>query len=131
MQLLIILALLLYGGKSGAQNLLTEVKPVLESIGGEEMREAIKSAEEISAVLSAVGSLTGANGGSDGINSFFGGNGNGNASGNGNSTAQNENAADFTQNGAKPTDIAFPLKPISNIADRDITYSLSRYIMQG
>lgn len=129
MQLLIILALLLYGGKSGAQNLLTEVKPVLESIGGEEMREAIKSAEEISAVLSAVGSLTGANGGSDGINSFFGGNGN--ASGNGNSTAQNENAADFTQNGAKPTDIAFPLKPISNIADRDITYSLSRYIMQG
>lgn len=131
MQLLIILALLLYGGKSGAQNLLTEVKPVLESIGGEEMREAIKSAEEISAVLSAVGSLTGANGGSDGINSFFGGNGNGNASGNGNSTAQNENAADFTQNGAKSADIAFPLKPISNIADRDITYSLSRYIMQG
>ena len=37
MQLLIILALLLYGGKSNVQNILTEVKPVLETIGGHDM----------------------------------------------------------------------------------------------
>ena len=61
MQLLIILALLLYGSKSGSQKLLTEVKPVLESLGGEQIREAIKSAEEISAMLTAVSELTGAN----------------------------------------------------------------------
>lgn len=123
MQLLIILALLLYGGKSGAQNLLTEVKPVLESIGGEEMREALKSAEEISTVLSAVSGLTGANG----LNNFFGG------AANSNNTAENETSSVFAQNGAKAEDgaIAFPLKPIGNIADRDITYSLSQYIMQN
>ena len=120
MQLLIILALLLYSGKSGAQNLLTEVKPVLESIGGDEIREALKSAEEISNVLSAVSELTGAgNGGTD----------NGNTA----NFADSETSSAFTQNSAKTEDgaIAFPLKPISSIADRDITYSLSQYIMQN
>lgn len=53
MQLLIILALLLYGG-GNANKMLSEVKPVLESIGGEEMQKALKSAEEISEVLSLV-----------------------------------------------------------------------------
>ena len=47
MQLFIILALLLYGGKSGAQNLIEEVKPMLETFGGTEVKEALKSAEEI------------------------------------------------------------------------------------
>lgn len=123
MQLLIILALLLYGGKNGAQNLLTEVKPVLESIGGDEMREALKSAEEISTVLSAVSELTSAGGG---LNGLFGGTDFGSAN-----SSENNNSADFAQNGAKSADIAFPLKPVANIADRDITYSLSRYIMQA
>ena len=47
MQLLIILALLLYGGKTGGKNILSEVKPVLETFGGEEIKEALKNAEEI------------------------------------------------------------------------------------
>ena len=95
MQLLIILALLLYGGKSNAQKLLTEVKPVLESLGGEEMQNALKSAEEISQVLSAVQSFA-------------------------------------SPIPTKPTDdkVAFPLAPVSAIADRDITYSLSKYISE-
>ena len=59
MQLLIILALLLYGGKGNAQNLISEVKPVLETFGGEEIKEALKSAEEISQMLTAVRGLTG------------------------------------------------------------------------
>lgn len=123
MQLLIILALLLYGGKSGAQNLLKEVKPVLESIGGDEMREALKSAEEISTVLSAVNELSGSKGGSNGLADFFGG---------GDTFTENENTAAYA-NGANTADgnIAFPLRPISNIADRDITYSLSRFVMQN
>lgn len=114
MQLLIILALLLYGGKNGAQNLLSEVKPVLESIGGEEMREALKSAEEISTVLSAVNELTG----------------NKNHSPQGETTDNTENInAAFNKDGVQTeSPIAFPLKPISNIADREITYSLSKYI---
>ena len=98
MQLLIILALLLYGG-GNAKNMLNEVKPVLESIGGDDMQKALKSAEEISEVLSVV-------------QSFSGG---------------------FKGSQRKTTDIpdspeTFPLAPISSIADREITYSLNKYI---
>ena len=113
MQLLIILALLLYGSKSGSQKLLTEVKPVLESLGGEQIREAIKSAEEI-----AVSELTGANA----SGSIFGG-------GNQNPAAHTTTANDAPADAADDA-IAFPLKPIGGIADRDITYSLSRYISE-
>lgn len=122
MQLLIILALLLYGGKSGAQNLLSEVKPVLESIGGEQMREALKSAEEISTVLSAVSELTGAakqtqspetQSEFSAFAKLFGGN------------APSDSAS---TEAANTSPIAFPLKPICNVADKDITYSLSKYI---
>ncbi|MCX4287443.1 MAG: hypothetical protein OSJ68_09215 [Clostridia bacterium] len=108
MQLLIILALLLYGGKTGGKNILSEVKPVLETFGGEEIKEALKNAEEISSVLSAVQSFTGSAPASE----------------------QNTNLSDFgtfTENSS----VAFPLSPISAIADKDITYSLSKYIAQN
>lgn len=102
MQLLIILALLLYGGKAGAGNILSEVRPVLESLGGEEMQQALKSAEEISNVISAVQTMSSA------------------------PAAQQD--TDFS---SKQEAAAFPLAPISAIADRDITYSLSQYLAQG
>ena len=96
MQLLIILALILYGG-GNAKNMLSEVKPVLESIGGEDMQRALKSAEEISEVLSAVQSFSGMRG--------------------------------AVKNADPPADIpSFPLAPIASIADREITYSLNKYI---
>ena len=97
MQLLIILALLLYGGGGNAQNILSEVKPMLESIGGEDMKRALESAEEISGVLSAVRAFSAEN----------------------IQPEQPEKRA-----GAE----YFPLAPISEIADKDITYSLSKYI---
>ena len=107
MQLLIILALLLYGGKRGAQNLLQEVRPMLESFGGSEVQEALKSADEISQVLSAV-------------NAFSGGGGD-----NGGQPVETENQKYGASEGS------FPLAPISEIADKDITYSLSKYIAQA
>ena len=111
MQLLIILALLLYGGKSNAGKIFAEVKPVLESIGGEEMKEAIKSAEELSSVISAVREMAGDSNSVSAVPaSGFGG-------------VSSPQADDGTVN--------FPLAPISNIADKDITYSLSRYIAQA
>ena len=97
MQLLIILALILYGG-GNAKNMLNEVKPMLESIGGEDMQRALKSAEEISQVLSAVQSFSGFKG----------------------STPKSTPVPDNPDN--------FPLAPISSIADREITYSLNKYI---
>ena len=100
MQLLIILALLLYGGKGNAQNLLAEVKPVLESIGGEDMQKALQSAEEISSVLSAV------------------------------QTFGNMATQPVQSNQGEPAQ-GFPLAPVSAIADRDITYGLSKYFAQN
>ena len=97
MQLLIILALILYGG-GNAKNVLNEVKPVLESIGGEDMQKALKSAEEISEVLSAVQAFSGFKG----------------------APAQNPDTPSYTPD--------FPLAPIASIADREITYSLNKYI---
>lgn len=97
MQLLIILALLLYGG-GNAKNMLSEVKPVLESIGGEDMQKALKSAEEISEVLSVIQPFTG-----------------------------NQTPPHHPEETRK-TCAAFPLAPISSIADREITYSLNKYI---
>ena len=94
MQLLIILALLLYGG-GNAKNMLNEVKPVLETIGGEDMQKALKSAEEISEVLSAVQSF---------------------------SVKPSSKTFDITDKNE------FPLAPISSIADKEITYSLNKYI---
>ena len=97
MQLLIILALILYGG-GNAKNMLNEVKPVLETIGGEDMQKALKSAEEISEVLSAVQAFSGFK----------------------QTAPKNEYVPDNSDN--------FPLAPISAIADREITYSLNKYI---
>lgn len=105
MQLLIILALLLYGG-GNARNMLSEVKPVLESIGGEEMQKALKSAEEISEVLSTVQSFSGFKGAPP-------------------HTEENSNNS-FANNSA-----GFPLAPISAIADKEITYSLNKYINEN
>lgn len=97
MQLLILLALMLLGGNKGAGNILEEVKPVLESFGGEDIQKALKSAEELSSVLSAV---------------------------------QAAAAPSAPAQSAVQTYEPFPLAPVSKIADRDITYSLSRYFAQ-
>lgn len=112
MQLLIILALLLYGGRSGSKNIMEEVKPVLETFGGEEIKEALKSAEEISGMLTAVQGLAGSG--------IFGGEGAQPASAGFGETEQ-------TFNAGNPEEF-FPLAPIAAIADKDITYSLSKYI---
>ncbi|MDE6598312.1 MAG: hypothetical protein K2K60_06710 [Clostridia bacterium] len=111
MQLLIILALLLYGGKSNAQNILEDVKPVLETIGGDDMKQALKSAEEISSVLSAVRGFA--------------------SMGNAPFAAPHAQAESFGGGEKQSHAAGFPLSPVSAIADREITYSLSKYISQN
>lgn len=114
MQLLIILALLLYSGGSGAQKIIEEVKPVLETLGDDSMKEALKNAEEISSVLSAVRTFSGAGESA----SPFG---------------QNNAQPDFAQHTERDADnaIAFPLKPVNGIIDKDIAYSLSKYVTEN
>lgn len=104
MQLFIILALLLYGGNASAQNLLEEVKPVIEELGGEEARKALKSAEEISKVLTAVKAFSSAAAPVK--------------------PAPQPAVADNAEN-------FFPLAPVSGIAGREITYALSQFVSEG
>ena len=96
------------GGNANAMN---EVKPILESFGGKDVSEALCKAEELSSMLNAVQAMTGM--GATRAKPSHGGNG-GNFSGSG----------EFSQHG-------FPLAPISNIADENITYCLSRFIATG
>lgn len=105
MQLILIIALLLFGGRS-SDKLLSEVKPVLEEFGGEEMKQALKNAEEISEALSAVKELSSSLAPQSGFK------------------AEPQQSPRQQENGAA---ISFPLSPVSSIADRDITYCLSRY----
>ena len=105
MQLLLLLMLALTGGNANA---LKEVKPVLESLGGKEAVEALNKAEELSGMISAVQAMAGA--GATRANTSHAGSGG--------------VCGDFAQHG-------FPLAPISNIADENITYCLSRYIALG
>lgn len=100
MQLLIILALLLYGG-GNANKMLSEVKPVLETIGGEDMQKALKSAEEISSVLSAVQAFKG---------------------------IPQQPYPQPQHNEEKSCPLSFPLEPVAAIADKEITYSLNKYL---
>lgn len=108
MQLLIILALLLYGGKTDAGKLLNEVTPLLETFGGEEVKEALDSVGRITDVLSAVREFSGENNVSEGKESYA------------------QHGAATKEN----PDIAFPLSPITDIADKQITYCLSKYISE-
>ena len=54
MQLFLLIALLLASGKGG-ESLYSQVKPIIECFGGEEAKQAFKSAEELKGVLTAFG----------------------------------------------------------------------------
>lgn len=113
MQLLIVMLLVAFSGNAGA---LKEVKPILESLGGKDAMEALSKAEELSGMISAVQAMTGGMGATR-ANPSHGGN-------SGNRNSANAGDDDFAQHG-------FPLAPICNIADENITYCLSRYIALG
>lgn len=107
MQLLLILALLLFGGRDDAGKLLKEFRPVLEQFGGDDVKQALKSAEELQGVISALGSFGaagtgGANNGTnfgttDGKNCSRTG-GNQNRRADGGNTAENKNTRTYAAN---------------------------------
>ena len=116
MQLIVFALLLMSLGKNAD---LREIKPILESFGGEGVTDAIRQAEELNSVISAVQSFTSSA-----------------------KSANEEGGGDaFTRpTGAIRTDTArgdmvsnavAPLSPVSRIADEDILHCLSRYIALG
>ena len=58
MQLLLLLALLLYGGNNNAGGPLKQFRPLLEKFGGDEVKQALKSADELEEIISAFGNLS-------------------------------------------------------------------------
>ena len=118
MQLLVLALMLMTLGKNAN---LKEIEPILQSFGGAEAADAIKQAEELSDVISAVQSLMPAAGGAGGGATTAGAplNFDGGSVG----------AEEWAKGGQ--CDGGFPLAPIANIADERITYCLSRYIALG
>lgn len=105
MQLLVILALLLYGGKTNARELIEEVKPLVETIGGEDIKSALKSAEEIAGIISAVSAFAPAAPSSAG-------------------QPADNNAEDSVKT---VSESGYPLAPVNNIADENISLALTKY----
>jgi len=122
MQLLLLLLLALTGGNA---NTLKEVKPVLESLGGNEALEALKKAEELSGMLSAVQAMTG------GLKATRANSFNGSGGGKDEGGAGFGRGASFDNGNEGQTAQGFPLAPIANIADEKITYCLSRFVATG
>ncbi|MCD7728620.1 MAG: hypothetical protein LUI60_01735 [Clostridia bacterium] len=59
MQLLAILALLMAGGKGDVSKLFKEAEPVLKSLGGEDMQNVLKQAEDILQTFSVLQAAAG------------------------------------------------------------------------
>ena len=103
MQLAILLAVLLMAG----QNNFTRIKPLIEELGGEEGKQAIKQAEELNQLIATVKTFT----------------------------APQESSCSprdsKPQNTAPPAPEPHPLDPIKSIADDKILSALSRYVALG
>ena len=138
MQLFLILLLLMYGGKGLNFSTLKQFGPILETFGGKELKDALKGAEELEEVISAVGKFgSQGNTSSDGVNSGGSGSfaGSNFSAGSATSGAQQANARDYSAKDGVPNreqyghsgDVNFGLDPVAPIADREIIYRLARY----
>ena len=108
MQLLVLVLMMLASGK--------ELKPILENVGGGEAANAVKKAEELSEMLTAVQSIAAMAAASAPASAA--------------ATAGGDKAPQqpFAE---KEEGEGYPLAPVSGIADERITYCLSRYIALG
>ena len=113
MQLLLVLALILLGGRGDTRELIKEVKPVLESLGGEQMKSVVEDAERISEVISAVQTFAAI---SKAVQP---------------DTGSGANVRQESQTEVKNCDISqssvSPLLPVACIANGEITASLEKY----
>ena len=132
MQLLLMLVLLLYGGNG---KLLKEFGPLLQSVGGEDIKNVLKEADEINSVLSAFKNGAGGEKGGKGAQDEepFGGSQTANtppSAGGGEGAQAGGASQDNCKNGDMTegvNDGQFPLAPIAGIADREILYRLVQY----
>ncbi|MGN1104540.1 MAG: hypothetical protein ACI4QI_06665 [Candidatus Coproplasma sp.] len=102
MQLAILLAVLLMAG----QNNFTQIKPLIEELGGEEGKQAIKQAEELNQLIATVRTFT-----------------------------EPKESGDRSDINPQNTEVhaaeLHPLDPVKGIADDKILSALSRYVALG
>ncbi len=111
MQLLVLMLMLMLSGNGAS---VKELQPILESIGGEEASQALKQAEELSDMVSAVQALTGTVGGK------------------GSASPADCGSGEVEEPAPKNSPCSgYPLAPIASVADERITYCLSRYVALG
>ncbi len=143
MQLFLILMLLMYGGKGG--DTLKTLRPVLETFGGEEVKSALKSAEELEGIISAFngGADKESNGSSDGS---FGGHSDGRSdipsdrpSGGVKDAGRGQSGSSCSVGGKESAQSSvgseqpsyaqggYPLDHVAGIADKEILYRLAKY----
>ncbi|MGN0807157.1 MAG: hypothetical protein ACI4MN_01745 [Candidatus Coproplasma sp.] len=104
MQLAILIAMLMLI----SQNNFTQLKPLIEELGGDEAKSAIKQAEELNQIISTVKTLTSAQ-------PLQG--------------KQSEYGEPVTAE--QSFIVSRPLEPIKNIADEKTLSALSRYVALG
>ncbi len=128
MQLIVLLALLLYGGKGENAKLFKQFKPLLESVGGDDVKKALKEAEELEGVISAFGNMTHASGtvspSADREDSE------GTEGGRYEAPAAHK-SGDSADGENNTVGEEFPLAPIAGIADREILYRMVQYFSQS
>ncbi len=100
MQLLLLALMLMLNGKNANFN---EIEPLIANFGGGDMANTLKQAEELSGIMSAIGSMS--------------------RKESTKTVNLSKKAVDTEKNGG-----GYPLAPVALIADERITYALSRYI---
>ncbi|MGN0812225.1 MAG: hypothetical protein ACI4MQ_01790 [Candidatus Coproplasma sp.] len=111
MQLAILIAILLLSG----QNSFSQIKPIIEEFGGEEAKSAIKQAEELNQIISAVQTLASSQADSGEQPQ--------------DSERQSSDSQPITAEQTEKN--SHPLDPVKSIADDKILSALSRYVALG
>jgi hypothetical protein len=139
MQLILILALFLLCGKG--ENL-SEIKPLVEELGNDNLTQAFNRVSGYKEIFDAVADILPQNNNTNNNNANKAQNNNSNQQQtNTPNQSQNNNATSPANDTEQPIYSAappskeqkadfFPLSPISNIADRKITYCLSEYFAE-
>ena len=127
MQLFLILALLMCGGRGEGAEFLKKFGPVLRSVGGEEVKAALDSAEELSEIISAFGGAA-SGGGGDRAKGAQPPESGGKEPPCGWTACVTEADGQNAMAGGAPG--MFPLEPVSEIADGKILYRLARYLYE-
>ena len=135
MQLILLLALLLSRGGS-SDEFYNELKPILESLGGDDIKNVLKGAEEFKDMFASFGGSAGGNGPQGGSGQKDGTYAANNATACNGGDMYSADASRYASPCGDGKDSAppvppFAMAPVAHIADREIIYRLAQYFSDG